>query len=60
MKTYKHQIDELAKFILNNMPEEIGKGNQACGESAVEVAIRLLFEMKSFGINRMRKLNPFT
>jgi len=36
------EIDRLANFILENMPEQIGKGNPQGGESAVDVAIRLL------------------
>lgn len=40
----RSEIDRLADFILEKMPEEIGKGNPQQGESAVDVAIRLLSE----------------
>jgi len=36
------EIDKLAAWILKNIPEEIGKGNPKEGESAADVAIRLL------------------
>lgn len=36
------QIDQLAEFILTSYPDEIGAGDPVNGESAVEVAIRLL------------------
>lgn len=36
------QIDKLAEFLLANYPDEIGAGDPVNGESAVEVAIRLL------------------
>lgn len=38
----KMELDRLADFILAEMPEEIGKGNPQAGESAVDVAIRLM------------------
>lgn len=38
------EIDRLAKWILANCPEEIGKGNPITGESAVDVAIRMMRE----------------
>lgn len=40
------EIDRLADFILKNMPKEIGKGNPRDGESAVDIAIRLLGEQR--------------
>lgn len=36
------EIDRLAAFILRYYPHEIGVGNFQHGESAVDVAIRLL------------------
>lgn len=38
----QNQIDTLADFLLANYPDEIGAGDPVNGESAVEVAIRLL------------------
>lgn len=37
-----NEIDKLANFLLTRYPDEIGKGNSIDGESAVDVAIRLL------------------
>ena len=39
----RSEIDRLSKFILDKMPEEIGRGKEyRDGESAVDIAIRLL------------------
>jgi hypothetical protein len=38
----KGEIDKLADFLISKYPEEIGKGDYLYGESAVDVAIRLL------------------
>lgn len=43
----KMQIDRLADFIMENFGHEIGRGNPKEGESAVEVAIRLLSRQKN-------------
>jgi len=40
------EIDRLSSFILKNYPEEIGRGNFSGGESAVDVAIRLLKKLQ--------------
>ena len=40
------EIDRLADFLLKNYPNEIGKGDFVHGESAVDVAIRLLSKRK--------------
>jgi hypothetical protein len=39
-----NEIDRLAEHLLLNYPGEIGKGDPVNGESAVDVAIRLLSE----------------
>ena len=36
------EIDRLASFILKELSHELGKGDSVNGESAVDVAIRLL------------------
>ena len=38
----ERSIERLADFLLSHYPDEIGRGNPVKGESAVEVAIRLL------------------
>jgi len=38
----KKEIDRLAKFILRHLDYEIGRGNLQNGESAVDIAIRLM------------------
>jgi hypothetical protein len=38
------EIDRLAAFLLRWFPDEIGRGDPQNGESAVDVAIRLLHE----------------
>lgn len=40
----QNEIDRLAAFILAHCPDEVGRGNPREGESAVDVAIRLLGE----------------
>jgi len=45
-RSCKEQIDDLAKFIMRVCPDEIGVGDPVHGESAVEVAIRLIGELK--------------
>ena len=42
MTQAQKEIDRLAKFLVSNYADEIGKGNPREGESAVDVAIRLL------------------
>jgi len=42
MNQAKNEIQRLADFLLRRYPDEIGKGNPQSGESAVDVAIRLL------------------
>jgi hypothetical protein len=37
-----NEIQKLSSWILKNCPKEIGKGDPKHGESAVEVAIRLM------------------
>jgi len=41
------EINRLSKYILLEWSEEIGHGNFRTGESAVDVAIRLLKEFKN-------------
>jgi hypothetical protein len=38
----RHQVDELARVILRNYPDQIGVGDPVHGESAVAVATRIL------------------
>ena len=38
------EVDRLAEFLLSKSPHEIGRGDFVNGESAVDVAIRLLNE----------------
>jgi hypothetical protein len=40
------EIDRLADFLLQEFPDEIGLGDPVSGESAVDVAIRLLRRLK--------------
>ena len=47
MSQAKREIDRLANFLLKEYPDEPGKGNPVHGESAVDVAIRLLTKKKS-------------
>ncbi|MDQ3816288.1 MAG: hypothetical protein M3362_01190 [Acidobacteriota bacterium] len=42
MNTADQEINRLADFLMAKYPAEIGKGNPEVGESAVDVAIRLL------------------
>lgn len=42
MKHCEREIDRLSDFLLKNYPHQIGRGNLKEGESAVDVAIRLL------------------
>lgn len=42
LKASKEEIERLSLWILNNIPEEIGVGDPIKGESAVDVAIRIL------------------
>ena len=39
------QCEHLATYILENYPQEVGRGDPVHGESAVSVAIRLLQEL---------------
>lgn len=39
------EIDRLAGFLLEHFPHEPGRGNERHGESAVDVAIRLLTDL---------------
>jgi hypothetical protein len=40
------EIDRLAKYLMENYPNEIDKGDPVHSESAVDVAIRLLDRFK--------------
>ena len=42
MNQAKKEIGRLASFLLTNYLDELGKGDPVHGESAVDVAIRLL------------------
>jgi len=44
---YEKEYEKLIEFIVQEFPYEIGKGNKKRGESAGQVAIRLLNEYKS-------------
>jgi hypothetical protein len=46
MGVERKEIHRLAEFLLRNYSNEIGKGNPKEGESAVDVAIRLLTPIK--------------
>ena len=39
------QVDLLAQFLIENFEENIGN-NKKAGEGAIEMAVRLLFELK--------------
>jgi len=41
-----NEIDRLANYLLKHFPHEIGRGDPIHGESAVDVAIRLLTMLK--------------
>jgi len=40
------EIDRLAKYLMENFPNEIDKGDPVHNESAIDVAIRLLGRLK--------------
>ena|SRR3990167_1609323 len=42
----QNQVDLLAKFLIENFEEEIGKGESPNGEGAIEMAVRLLIKLK--------------
>jgi len=46
VKNTNKEIDRLADFLLKHYSDEIGKGDPVHGESAVDVAIRLLSPRK--------------
>ena len=43
----QNQVDLLAKFLIENFEEEVGKGESPNGEGAIEMAIRLLEKLKT-------------
>ncbi|NLI08969.1 MAG: hypothetical protein GX457_18060 [Thermotogaceae bacterium] len=47
---YEREYEKLIEFVVQEFPDEIGKGNRKCGESAAEVAIRLLKEYKPLAV----------
>lgn len=49
IKKKDSETERLANFLLQNYSNEIGKGNLFIGESAADVAIRLLKKSKHFG-----------
>ena len=48
------QVDCLAEFLIENFGDEIGDNKKANGEGAIEMAVRLLLELKE-----CRKNAPF-
>ena len=48
----QNQVDLLAQFIIENFEDEIGGNKKASGEGAIEMAVRLLLELK-----KLRKIN---
>ncbi len=40
------QVESLAQFLIENFGDEIGKNGKANGEGAIEMAVRLLIELK--------------
>ena len=51
------EIERLSGFILKELPDEIGAGDLVHGESAVDVAIRLLEEWKLYRYDIARVKN---
>jgi len=43
----QNQVDLLAKFLIENFEEEVGKGESPNGEGAIEMAVRLLTKLKT-------------
>ena len=41
------QVDNLAQFMIENFEDEIGKNGMRNGEGAIEMAVRLLLELKN-------------
>jgi len=41
------QVDLLAQFLIENFDNEIGKNGTGNGEGAIEMAVRLLLELKT-------------
>jgi hypothetical protein len=41
------QVDLLAQFLIENFEKEIGKNGKGNGEGAIEMAVRLLLELKT-------------
>ena len=41
------QVDLLAQFLIENFENEIGKNGKGNGEGAIEMAVRLLLELKT-------------
>lgn len=46
------EVNRLASYLASCWPEEIGRGDPASGESAVDVAIRLLESRAGHGCSR--------
>ena len=42
----QNQVNLLAKFLIENFEDEIGKGESPNGEGAIEMAVRLLIKLK--------------
>ena len=40
------QVEYLAQFLIENFGDEIGKNGKGNGEGAIEMAVRLLIELK--------------
>ena len=53
----QNQIELLAQFLVENFEGEIGKGKSLNGEGAIEMAVRLLIELKELrtSIKTMKK-----
>ena len=50
----QRQVEDLGQFLIENFGDEIGGNKEANGEGAIEMAVRLLLELK---IQRIRRQN---
>ena len=49
------QVEDLGKFLIENFENEIGGNKKANGEGAIEMAVRLLLELKTQRIRNQNK-----
>lgn len=59
MATSKENIEQLANYLMKHWSHEIGAGDPVRGESAVEVAIRLLERLR-LGHTTSPEVEPLT